>query len=160
RRRSTVSRGLRRPGADQRRQGLRDRRLHHADGGTVSLPTSTPPSLRLTRRAALKALLVPLAAAALPLRASAADAPQTGSVRQYGAPGDFVIATAVDITTLDPQMNTAAVNIRVTFNLFDTLVMTGPDLSLEPGLASSWRLIDDRTWEFKLRPGVKFHNGD
>jgi peptide/nickel transport system substrate-binding protein len=29
-----------------------------------------------------------------------------------------------------------------------------------PRLATSWKLIDDRTWEFKLRPGVKFHNGE
>ena len=117
-------------------------------------------STRLTRRAALQALLVPLAAAALPLRASAAELPRTTSLRQYGEAGDFVVATGADITTLDPQLNTAASNIRVTFNLFDTLVMPGPDLTLAPGLATSWALIDDRTWEFKLRPGVTFHNGD
>ena len=77
-----------------------------------------------------------------------------------GAPGDLVIATGADISTLDPLMSTSAANIRVTFNLFDTLVTVGPDLALEPGLATSWRLVDDRTWEFILRPGVTFHNGD
>src|SRR5262249_45024288 len=65
-----------------------------------------------------------------------------------------------DITTLDPQMNTAASSIRVTFNIFDTLVRDRPDLALDPGLATSWALVDDRTWEFKLRQGVTFHNGD
>jgi peptide/nickel transport system substrate-binding protein len=79
---------------------------------------------------------------------------------QFGGPGDLVIATAGDISTLDPLMSTSSANIRVTFNLFDTLVTVGPDLSLEPALATSWRLIDDLTWEFTLRPGVTFHNGD
>lgn len=34
------------------------------------------------------------------------------------------------------------------------------DLSLKPGLATSWKRIDDRTVELKLRKGAKFHNGD
>jgi peptide/nickel transport system substrate-binding protein len=92
--------------------------------------------------------------------ASAATLPPTVGTRQYGAPGDFVIATGVDITTLDPQQSTSASNLAVTFNLFDNLVTVGPDLTLQPGLATTWTLLDDRTWEFKLRPGVTFHNGD
>jgi peptide/nickel transport system substrate-binding protein len=57
-------------------------------------------------------------------------------------------------------MSTVTANIRVTFNLFDTLVGVGPDLSLTPSLATSWRLLDDRTWEFALRQDARFHNGD
>ena len=34
------------------------------------------------------------------------------------------------------------------------------DLSLRPGLAESWRMVDDRSIEFTLRPGVRHHNGD
>ncbi len=43
--------------------------------------------------------------------------------------------------------------------MFDTLVWAGDNLELQPRLAESWRLVDDTTWEFKLRPGVKFHDG-
>ncbi|MCX7323344.1 MAG: ABC transporter substrate-binding protein [Hyphomicrobiales bacterium] len=39
--------------------------------------------------------------------------------------------------------------------------MVPRDKTLEPtpSLATSWKLIDDNTWEFKVRPGVKVHNG-
>ena len=33
------------------------------------------------------------------------------------------------------------------------------DLALKPGLATAWRRVDDRTLEFDLRPGVRFHDG-
>ena len=124
----------------------------------------TPPGgarLRRSRRQFIQAsALATLAALGLHSAANAADLPPAVGARQYGDPGDFVVATGVDITTLDPQLSTSTSNVRVTFNLFDTLVTGGPDLSLEPGLATSWNELDDRTWEFKLRPGVTFHNGD
>jgi len=45
-------------------------------------------------------------------------------------------------------------------NVFDTLVHRGPRHELEPALATSWRVVTDTVLEFKLRRGVKFHNGD
>src|SRR5690606_12545621 len=39
------------------------------------------------------------------------------------------------------------------------LVRASVDGKLVPALATSWQAIDDKTWEFKLRSGVKFHNG-
>lgn len=51
---------------------------------------------------------------------------------------------------------------RVFYTFAETLTdhaWTG-DLSLRPGLAESWRRIDARTLELKLRQGVRFHNGD
>ena len=43
--------------------------------------------------------------------------------------------------------------------MFDTLVMQDENLKPKPGLALSWKPVGDTTWEFKLRPGVKFHDG-
>ena len=111
------------------------------------------------RRFLQAAAIAALAPLGLQNLASAAPLPPGVGPRQVGAPGDFVIATGVDITTLDPQLSTSTSNLRATFNLFDTLVTSGPDLVLQPALATSWALLDDRTWEFKLRPNVKFHNG-
>ncbi|MBI6942530.1 ABC transporter substrate-binding protein [Pseudomonas putida] len=44
---------------------------------------------------------------------------------------------------------------------YDTLVYRDPNtLEIKPLLAESWKRLDDLTWEFTLRKGVKFHNGD
>lgn len=64
-----------------------------------------------------------------------------------------------DAQSLDPH----AVNEGVTNNigtlLFDTLVERTRDQSLQPALATSWKVIDERTWRFSLRQGVRFHDG-
>lgn len=50
--------------------------------------------------------------------------------------------------------------ISMTFNVFEHLVEADPQGQMVPRLATDWRWIDDRTLEIKLRPGVKFHNGE
>jgi peptide/nickel transport system substrate-binding protein len=54
-------------------------------------------------------------------------------------------------TTLDPHFTNAGQNLALSRNFFDTLVVTNPDGGFGPGLAESWRIVDDTTWEFKLR---------
>jgi peptide/nickel transport system substrate-binding protein len=41
----------------------------------------------------------------------------------------------------------------------ETLLTLDPDSQLQPGLATDWRQVDDRTWEVELREGVSFHDG-
>jgi peptide/nickel transport system substrate-binding protein len=72
----------------------------------------------------------------------------------------LVIGTAADISSMDPHTTTAVNNITVSFNLYDNLTTRTPDLKHVPQLATEWKSINDTTWEFKLRPNVKFHNGD
>jgi peptide/nickel transport system substrate-binding protein len=63
---------------------------------------------------------------------------------------------------LDPLREQSNVGTRVLPMIYAGLIEldTVGDLSARAGLAESWKRIDERTLEFKLRPGVKFHNGD
>src|SRR5690349_18676087 len=73
---------------------------------------------------------------------------------------ELVTAQGGDVARFDPHFSTSSNDIRVSFNLFDNLTSRHPDGKLYPGLATEWKLEGPTTWTFKLRPGVKFHNGD
>ncbi|GAB6928355.1 glutathione ABC transporter substrate-binding protein [Paenibacillus sp. JCM 10914] len=75
------------------------------------------------------------------------------------APNELVIAWLSDPPSMDPHMSTDQQTSIVTTHLYDTLVIHDKDLSIQPGLAESWTPIDDLTWEFKLRQGVKYTDG-
>jgi peptide/nickel transport system substrate-binding protein len=62
-------------------------------------------------------------------------------------------------STLDPHWLLNLANTGALRNIYDTLVARDAEMKLVPGLAESWRVVDDTTWEFKLRPGVRFHDG-
>jgi len=72
---------------------------------------------------------------------------------------DITIGLAADVTSIDPHVLNAAPNNSIGEQIFDTLVRRDPRQRFVPGLAESWRAVDDTTWEFKLRRGVKFHDG-
>jgi peptide/nickel transport system substrate-binding protein len=77
--------------------------------------------------------------------------------------GQIVIAQGGDPSTLDPHMHAENFTFAVVHNVFDHLVrrfVKDGQLAHEPGLATSWTAVNPTTWEFKLRPGVKFHNGE
>ena len=72
---------------------------------------------------------------------------------------EIVIAVTTEPSTLDAQVvNDRAARV-VTGNLFESLLFRARDAQLSPGLAIDWRIVDEITWEFTLRPGVMFHDG-
>ena len=85
---------------------------------------------------------------ALGLAAAGAASAQTLTVGVRGGP-----------ESMDPHFSALGSHAEAAKHIFDTLVWSGTDLQIEPGLATSWSPIDDDTWEFKLREGVKFHDG-
>ena len=57
-------------------------------------------------------------------------------------------------------MNLSSIRATVGVSLFDSLVGRDRDNRIVPELAESWRLVNDTTWQLKLRRGVVFHNGE
>lgn len=72
---------------------------------------------------------------------------------------DLRIGLSADVTSLDPHFLAAQPNLTVGRHIFDSLTHVDERARLVPGLAESWRALDATTWEFKLRRGVKFHDG-
>jgi peptide/nickel transport system substrate-binding protein len=72
---------------------------------------------------------------------------------------DLRIGLAAPATSMDPHFYNASPNISVAMHVFDRLTHRSPDAKVIPWLAESWKPIDDTTWEFKLHPGVTFHDG-
>jgi peptide/nickel transport system substrate-binding protein len=61
--------------------------------------------------------------------------------------------------TWDPHGAEVGYTIYGQLQVYDRLLYIDPDLRVQPGLATSWRLVDPTTWRFELRPGVRFHDG-
>lgn len=69
------------------------------------------------------------------------------------------IALSADITSLDPHYLAAQPNINIGWHVFDALTRVDSRAKLIPGIAASWRAVNATTWEFKLRKGIRFHDG-
>jgi peptide/nickel transport system substrate-binding protein len=72
----------------------------------------------------------------------------------------LTVALVSHAPTLDPHMHFERVGILVNINMFDSLLHRNPKLEFEPSIATSWKALTDTQWEFKIRKGVRFHNGE
>jgi peptide/nickel transport system substrate-binding protein len=97
----------------------------------------------------------------LTLIALAAASTLVTTPQAWAAANDtVVVAQGVDPTTLDPMNHQEGPATVLANNLFDGLIERDPDLNLVPLLAESYRSVSQTTWEFKLRRGIRFHNGE
>jgi peptide/nickel transport system substrate-binding protein len=72
---------------------------------------------------------------------------------------DLIIGRATEQNALDPQFSDLGNDVATAENMFDAMIRFDSKLRIQPGLALSWKPLDPMTWEIRLRPGVKFHDG-
>lgn len=72
---------------------------------------------------------------------------------------EFKLAMSSPPTSLDPHFYNLFPNLNVSDHVFETLITMDADSRIIPGIAESWTLVNNLTWEFKLRKGIKFHDG-
>ncbi|HYU19615.1 MAG TPA: ABC transporter substrate-binding protein [Chloroflexota bacterium] len=107
------------------------------------VPTQPPPAAKPAPTLA--------AEAAKPTAAPAA----AGQVRDV----NFVVVDGTEPNSLDPPVGTGPFQ-HILNAIYDRLVVWSDKMEAEPGLATSWEVSPDgKTWTFKLRQGVKFHDG-
>jgi len=71
-----------------------------------------------------------------------------------------VILQGAEVITLDPHIGQSIPDDNVHKHLFQSLTRFNSNVALEPYMAESWEAIDDVTWEFKIKEGYTFHNGE
>ena len=79
---------------------------------------------------------------------------------QIDPEAELVVAMPDDTQNMDPRLGMGSVRSTYIRQVFESLVDTDPQGRPVPGLALSWKPLGDTAWEFALRPGVRFHNGE
>ena len=73
---------------------------------------------------------------------------------------ELIVAMADDTQNMDPRIGMGSVRSAYIRQVFESLVDVDPQGKPLPGLALSWKSVGDTAWEFSLRKGVKFHDGE
>lgn len=105
-----------------------------------------------------------ISAAALALAAlllAACSGTGSAGSDQASTGGEITVAQVTEPDTTDPLMTSSLAGYNLFYAVFDRLTAIDDDGAVQPGLAESWTHNDDFTeWDFKIRTGVKFHNGE
>ncbi|MEO8383883.1 MAG: ABC transporter substrate-binding protein [Betaproteobacteria bacterium] len=102
--------------------------------------------MKSMHRSLLPAALILFTATICTLAASTQAA-----VFRWSSQGDFL--------TADPHAQNEGINNLLNDHVYEHLTVRGKKLEILPALAESWTKVNDLTWRFKLRQGVKFHDG-
>jgi peptide/nickel transport system substrate-binding protein len=82
----------------------------------------------------------------------------TGAMAQQKV---LTIALPTNVNTLDPHMTASiGTDMSVLSHIYPPLVIRGPDMSIKPSIATSWKAVDDLTWELTLRSDATFADGE
>src|SRR5262249_5731036 len=102
-----------------------------------------------------------LAALALSLVASASRAPaQTVDGVAVDPDAELVVALPDDTNSMDPRIGMGSIRSSYIRQVYESLVDVDGHGKPVPGLAVGWKPAGDLAWEFTLRRGVSFHNGE
>lgn len=71
----------------------------------------------------------------------------------------LTLAVGESVTSMDPHYLNSPSNKNALTSIYDALTDADNSYNIRPSLAESWRLVDDKTWEVKLRRDVRFHDG-
>src|SRR5262245_62487823 len=107
------------------------------------------PAARVTRREFLIGAGAALGAGALSGRGAEAQTPK----------GELVAGLSERMLTLDPANHYSISSTSVLRHVYDPLLDVTNDDKFVPALAESWKPINNTTWRFVLRRGVRFHDG-
>src|SRR4051794_9632371 len=93
---------------------------------------------------------------------AAAAALLLGAPAEAGKKNNTLVFAADQVPeSIDAYFNNVRIGVILAHHVWDHLVYRDPKTNeYKPELATSWKWVDDKTLEFELRPGVKFHNGD
>lgn len=72
----------------------------------------------------------------------------------------LMVGVAADPSSLDPHIGISSASLNAMNPVFETLTRYDENGEIIPLLAESWEQLDDLSWKFNLRKGVKFHNGE
>src|SRR5438874_1633500 len=73
---------------------------------------------------------------------------------------ELIVAMPDDTTNMDPRIGMGSIRSTYIRQVFESLVDVDPQGKPVPGLALAWKPVGDTAWEFSLRRGVKFHDGE
>ena len=105
------------------------------------------------------AQVAPAATQAAPAAAKPAEAAKPAADGSPTKGGTMRVGLTAEAVTMDPNLSGSKVDRMIYHNVYEPLVTLDTKLQIQPGLAESWSYADPKTLVFKLRQGVKFHDG-
>jgi ABC-type transport system substrate-binding protein len=72
---------------------------------------------------------------------------------------ELKVGLSAEPSAMDPHYHNLTPNNSILSHVFERLIATDEKQRLLPGLAESWKVVDETVWEFKLRRGVTWHDG-